>query len=293
MLCLLNTAMAWRCFMKTTEHRLLSFDATPLFYRLIVPEGLPRGRVYVLHGMGEHGGRYQDLAGFLGKSGLECVIPDLRGFGKSGGERAYADSFGVFHEDFECIRNFIEKSRPNPNVFVLGHSFGGLLAASFIYMRGASVRGLVLSSPLFGVASRVPFWRSALGLVAAEIFPRYSQNTNVRPELLTHDPGVISAYGKDPLIYHKISARLYRELLKLMAQRTAIAQGLRCPVLVMQAGDDRIVDKEKTIAFYKELNTQDKDLKVYPRLYHEILNEAEHLSLIQTISAWISSRISS
>lgn len=277
-------------FMPVLEHRLLSFDATPLFYRIVRSEGPLRGRVLIVHGMGEHGGRYLEVAAHLAAQGFESVIPDLRGFGKSGGPRAYVDRFSDFHSDLEALRSFIQRSRAETPIFYLGHSLGGLLVSSYISMRRIESKGLILSSPLFGIAARVPSWKKALGLAAAEFAPHFSQSTGVRPELLTHDPRVVSLYRQDPLIYQRLSARLYRELSKLMAQAPSIARTLGCPTLVLQAAEDHIVDKEKTIFFYKALVCQDKILHVYPKLYHEILNETERQSVYLTISEWLQSK---
>ncbi len=272
-----------------TEHRLLSFDGTPLFFRVLRPQTEETlGRVLILHGMGEHGGRYLPVAEHLAVRGFESVIPDLRGFGRSGGPRAFARRATDFHSDLSAVLSFVEKNRAKAPLFYLGHSFGGLLVSSYLAMRQISAQGLILSSPLFGIANPVPGWRHCLGLLTAFCFPRYSQSTSVMAENLTHDEAVIQLYKKDKLIYHRITAGLYHELLKLMARRERLARNLSLPTLILQAGDDRIVSKEKTVLFYEELAASDKKLHVYPGLYHELLNEKERQSIFETISSWIS-----
>lgn len=276
--------------MQATDHKLLSFDATPLFYRVVRSEGKPKGRVIIVHGIGEHGGRYLEVAEHLALKGFESVIPDLRGFGKSGGARAYAHRFSDFHSDLETLLSFIQRSREQAPMFYLGHSFGGLLVSSYITMKRLKPKGLILSSPSFGLVARVPSWRRALGIAAARIAPYYSQPTGVRAEVLSHDPDVVSGYNRDPLIYQRISARLYREFLRLMALAPTIAQSLECPTMVLQAGEDHIVDKEKTFIFYKALACTDKVLHVYPGLYHEILNEGGRQAIFLTISEWLQTK---
>ncbi len=274
--------------MWTSEHRLLSFDGTPLFFRILCSQKKDvLGRVLILHGMGEHGGRYLALAEHLAGRGFESVVPDLRGFGQSGGLRAFARRASDFHADLSAVVSFVEKNRAQAPLFYLGHSFGGLLVASYLAMRQVSAQGLVLSSPLFGIASPVPGWRHCLGLLTAFCLPRYSQSTSVTAENLTHDEALIRLYKKDGLIYHRITAGLYHELLKLMSEREVLARNLSLPTLILQAGDDRIVDKEKTVLFYEELAARDKKFQVYPGLYHELFNEKERESMFQTVSDWL------
>ena len=277
--------------MWSSEHRLLSFDGTPLFFRILSPQTKNlAGRVLILHGMGEHGGRYLALAGHLAACGFESVVPDLRGFGKSGGPRAFANAYSVFHSDLSAILSFVEKSRTKAPLFYLGHSFGGLLVSSYLAVCQVPADGLILSSPLFGIASRVPAWRHVLGLLTAFCFPRYSQATSVIPEALTHDEALIELYKKDTLIYHRITAGLYVEMLKLMNERSRVARALTLPTLVLQAGDDRIVDKEKTLLFYEELAATDKKMQLFPGLYHELFNEKERESIFGAVSAWLQVR---
>ena len=100
----------------------------------------------------------------------------------------------------------------------------------------------------------------------------------------------MAAYKKDTLIYQRISARLYRELSKNIAQRRSIAKNIFCPTLILQAGEDRVVDKQMTQLFFNELASSDKEIQIYPGLYHEILNEINRLEIFARIGAWIDKR---
>jgi len=279
--------------MWTSEHRLLSFDGTPLFFRRLKPKKEPRAVVFIIHGMGEHGGRYLALAEHLAGHGLESIAMDLRSFGKSGGSsKAYVDDFSDFHKDLWAVHSFVEKSLKNLPQFFLGHSFGGLIGSSYVARRRVAAKGLVLTSPIFGTALRVPRWRHCLAITASYIFPHYSESTRVDPGTLTHDPAVMAAYKKDTLIYQRISARLYRELSNMMAERRSIAEHILCPTLVLQAGEDRVVDKQMTQIFFKELASTDKEIQIYPGLYHEILNEINRFEIFTRIGEWVETKLS-
>ena len=271
-----------------TEHRLISFDETTLFYRRCEAEPSKRGTVIVLHGMGEHGGRYESLAKFLSGRGLEAVIPDLRGFGRSGGNRACVRRFHDFHEDLKAIHEFVARNQKGLPLFLLGHSFGGLVASSYLaYCDRPHLNGLVLSSPIFGIAVPIPKWRHFFGIACSYLAPDYSQATRVRPESLTHDTELLAYYKEDPYIYQKISARLYRELVGMMKRRFDIAGRIRVPVLVAQAGEDAVVDKDETVRFFNSLASADKELELYSSFYHEILNETGREAVYKRIGDWI------
>ncbi|MBI3316338.1 MAG: lysophospholipase [Candidatus Omnitrophica bacterium] len=277
-----------------TEHRFISFDETPIFTRCYRGEGAPKGIVLLIHGMGEHGGRYAPFAEYLEGLGLEVWVPDLRGFGLSGGKRVFVRHFSDFHEDLKALHGWVSRQRKDLPIIIVGHSFGGLLAASYLALNASSqgIQGMVLSSPIFGVAIPVPAWRHLLGLAAAGVIPAYSQPTGVKPEFLTHDTGVLNEYRKDPLIIHRISAGLYRELHVLMNRRDEIAGKISLPSFVLQAGEDLVVSREKTVRFYEKLKSGDKKLKIAEGLYHEILNETGRRDIYSEIGRWILDHIS-
>lgn len=147
-----------------TEHRFISFDKTPLYYRRYSTGTPARGVVIVVHGIGEHGGRYEALASYLSGLGIESFLPDLRGFGKSGSRRACIRRFSDFHRDLFALHALIKRTSGLP-VFMLGHSLGGLVVSSYAaFSEHPALEGVILSSPSFGLSLRVPAWRHAGGL---------------------------------------------------------------------------------------------------------------------------------
>jgi alpha-beta hydrolase superfamily lysophospholipase len=271
---------------------LISFDKTPFFYRRLSAHGHPKALLLVLHGMGEHGGRYRRFAEYLSGMGLECLLPDLRGFGQSGGYRGYVRRFSDYHEDIKALHGYIVRQRQGCPIFMIGHSFGGLLAASYRALHPRlPVAGLVLSSPLFGLSLPLPRWRRALASLLSVVYPRYDEPNRVMPENLTHDPAEIAIYKKDRLIHHRVTARLYAEMSRLMALKMTIAARLNDPVLILQAGEDRIVSKEDSIDFYHGLASRDKELEICEGFYHEILNETNREKIHSRIGVWISDRL--
>ena len=276
-----------------TEHRFVSFDKTPIFYRYRATQEPLKGIVLMAHGMGEHGGRYRAFADYLAEMGLVSIVPDLRGFGKSGGKKACIKRFTDFYKDLAALHSWAHRQYKETPLFLFGHSFGGLIASSYLaFYPHPKVSGLILSSPIFGVAVPIPLWRHLLGVTVSYLTPDYTQDSRVDPKTLTHDQAILEAYAKDPSINHQISARLYRELVRQMARRETIAKNIHTPVLIVQADEDKVVLKDRTVQFFNELNSQDKEMEIYPGFYHEVLNEIDRSTVYSRVGRWILSHIS-
>ncbi len=269
-------------------HQFISFDETPIFYHCTTTEGPPKGIVIIIHGMGEHGGRYRAFAEYLAGLGLQSYLPDLRGFGRSDGKRACVRKFSDFHEDLHALQSWVSRTNKETPIFLLGHSLGGLVASSYLSLTPhPKVTGLVLSSPLFGIAIPVPFWKHWTAIFASYLFPDHTEANHVDPSLLTHDAEILHNYEKDPLIFHRISTRLYRELQRTLNEKDRIARDLKSPVLTLQAGEDFIVSKVETLQFYNKIETSEKEFEVYDGFYHEILNEVHRDTVYSRIGLWI------
>ena len=170
----------------------------------------------------------------------------------------------------------------------MGHSFGGLVTSSYLaFSPHPKIRGLVLTSPLYGIALPVPLWRHFLGMLLSVLAGDHCESSNVNPAFLTHDKELLKAYSKDPLIFHKISARLYRELKTMVDRKNEIAGKLILPVLMLQAGEDHIVSKDRAVEFYDQTRSLDKELEVYDGFYHEILNEVGREKVFARLSGWL------
>ena len=277
----------------TTEHRFISFDETPIFYSRHGAQNTKKAVLIILHGMGEHGGRYRILSDALAGLGIETYLPDLRGYGKSGGPRGHVKSFSDFHRDLEALHRLAGKQNPGAPIFILGHSFGGLVAASYAALGGVNpapplgVSGLILSSPLFGLFHKIPGWRHGVAVVASKLAPRHTEKTQVNPALLTHDKLLLERYGSDPLSHYDISVRLYTELIGMLGRKDEIATKLTLPLLLLQAGDDRIVSKEAAVDFFNKAASADKESQIYDGFYHEILNEIGREAVFARLGNWV------
>lgn len=246
----------------------------------------------VHHGFGEHSGRYANLLRFFGKSDINFYSFDMRGHGRSEGRRGHADSFDQYVRDLSDFASEVLKREQKDRFFLLGHSLGGAVALRYSQegINQDNILGLILSAPALMV--RMDF-KKQLKKIAAGFLSKISPSTIVDAELdlqfLSHDPDVIEAYRQDPLVHGKVSLRMGSELLEIGPKLIKKAGVLRCPVLILHGQEDGIVDVNGSAELYKNLIYRNKRIKIYPGLYHELMNEyPEHREVVfQDIQAFL------
>jgi len=237
------------------------------------PAATERGAVLVVHGYGEHSGRYEHVFAALQRRSYSCLGIDCRGFGQSGGRRAFVRCFDEYLDDVQWGLDELRRHTDRAPV-LLGHSQGGLIAALFAIERAPTLAGLVLSSPALRFALRVPAWKRALAHLLSAAWPTFALPSKVDARDLTHDEALREALREDPLVVRVGTARWYTESLR--AQRRALDGAARVvtPTLLQVAGSDRIVDASVTRAFCGRLGAKDVSWVEYPALCHEVYQEA-------------------
>lgn len=275
------------------DGRLQSADGTELYWRGWLPEGSPRGVLVFVHGLAEHSGRYLNPVAHFVPLGYACYAVDLRGHGHSGGLRVHVDSFDDYLDDVSALLAEVRRRHPHPPALV-GHSMGGLVALLFALGRGDAVAAAVASSP--GLAAH-PSARPSLALriaarVLSVLIPRVLISSDLDPRAISRDPEVVRDYLEDPQVSSKASPRWYTSF--LAAQRRAFkgAPSLGIPTLVMQSGDDRLVDPA---AAARWAEAAPRDLVTYiewPGLFHEMFNEPERRRVFEAMEPWLDRHLS-
>lgn len=273
-------------------HPLVADDGTPLRYRSWEAPS-SRAAVLLVHGLGEHSGRYDELAGHLGREGVSVFAPDLRGHGLSGGSRGHVAAFDEYLTDLDLVFAEVARRLPAAPMFLLGHSLGGLIALRYGQQRpDAPIRGLILSSPVLRQSSPPPRWlHRLLGLLSAT-FSDMPLGNRIDPEHLTQDAAAVAAYREDPLVHDIITPRLYREMTRAMTSAIAETDLLRVSeVLVLVSGADRVVDPAATLELASELSRRVKvEVRGYSGFYHECFNEIERPRPLADLTRWLLAR---
>jgi alpha-beta hydrolase superfamily lysophospholipase len=261
-----------------------------IYYRIWKPLGKIKALVVLVHGQGDHSGRYTHVAEHLTREGYALWAADLRGHGKSGGKRGHVDNFNDYLDDTGRVIGKAKEQNPELKTFLIGHSLGGLVALDYAEKHGSKLSGLVATAPLLRLKMQVPPWKAAVGRMLSGLTPTFSMKTGLDPNLLSHDQEIVRNYVNDPLVHGVASARFFTELLHAEEETIRDATKLTLPCLIMQGSGDGIVDPAATEDFFKGVASADKTLKIYEGLYHEVLNEPEKENILKEISAWLSAR---
>ena len=248
------------------------------------PASAPRAAVLLIHGISEHSGRYEHVGRFLAERQFDVVAIDLRGFGQSGGRRAYVAAFDEYLDDVEDqLRELRELQLP---VVLLGHSMGGLIALSYALTERPQPDLLALSAPALG--ANIPAPLRALAPVLATVAPHLRVPSPIRGEMLATDPSVGEAYLADPLVVRATTPALGVALMRQIEWARAHLDRLGLPTLVLHGADDPLVPARSTRAL-GELPLVTR--RTYPALRHEIFNETNRAAILQDLVDWLDARL--
>lgn len=276
-----------------TEFQLTSADGTALFARRVEPAGEVRGHLAWVHGVAEHCGRYLPSMRWFAERGFASSAIDLRGHGHSEGRRVFLRRWSEYTADALALIEGVEVSAPR---FLIGHSMGGLVVGRALQTqpaRLASLRGAVITSPFFGLKVAVPGWKVCAGKLLSKLVPSAALPSDLDANLVSKDPEQVRLYQTDPLITHSVTARWYTEAVGQHPLALAEASALRLPTLFMHGEADGITDPEATRAVYERASCADKELKLWPGMRHELLNEveAERAAVREHMLAWFEARL--
>ncbi|MGE4233303.1 MAG: lysophospholipase [Bacteriovoracia bacterium] len=274
-------------------------DGTSLYlnHQRIEPKGSGNSVCLIVHGLGEHSGRYTNFPKELAEAGgdffSEYYFLDQRGHGRSGGPRGDAPTFETLTDDLESVVKRIREENPGHKLVIFAHSFGGLVVLYSLLKKRVSPDGVIISAPLLRIAFEVPKIKEVFGKLIKNVLPGIQLKNEVNPGHLSHDPEVAVQYIQDRLVHQKITPRLYftmREAMDwIMTDPAAVKSGLGCPSLFLVPTEDKVVDATATLEFYRKLDDLSKNLREYPGFYHEAVNETEKQKVFGDMAKWLKS----
>lgn len=271
------------------EGKIKGVKESELFYRIWGTEKEKKeGFFVVVHGLGEHSGRYENFAKYFNDKGFDVAAFDLPGHGKSEGRRGDIEEFRDYVDDVDQFWGFIADNRKDIPGFLIGHSMGGLIVLNYgLTYSTPNLKGIISSGPLLGLAVKVPKWKISLGKIALKIFPTLSMDNGINPEYLSRDKKVVEAYINDPLVHSKVTARWFFSVMEAMEYTINHAHNHIYPVLVMHGGEDKLTSPLASEEFVRKCIVKKKKFIKYPNLYHEIFNELEKEIVFSDILGWI------
>lgn len=268
-----------------------SRDGTRLFFRSAAPDGEAKALVAIVHGMGEHSGRYLHTMDGLVAEGFSTIAVDYRGHGKADGPRTDCRVWSDYLDDLDAFwRKAVAQASGKPT-FVLAHSHGGLMATHWAALRPVGLRGLVLSAPYYALAFDPP----PLKLLGARIIKRLAPGlpvaTGLTPQQLSRDPLWQQATAADPLYLRTITPRTFFGLQDAQRALSALAASVTSPLLMAAGTADPVASTKAARTFFDLVGSDDKTWKEYPEFLHEILNEVGREQVLGDIARWISSHL--
>jgi alpha-beta hydrolase superfamily lysophospholipase len=259
-----------------------------LFYRLWRPPDTTRA-IVIVHGFGEHGGRYHPVAEDLASRGMAVAVPDLWGHGRSGGARGDIEHFSHYGEDLQALAEQVVLPATGERPFaVFGHSFGALVALHWTVNQPSLIRRLVVQSPLLAVGFPVPAWKQAAARWLGRFWPSASLPMDLDVNALSHDPAIIQAYREDPLVHNVMSARTYHEFLNAAQQVLTHAVHVQVPTLLLYGEQDRVVSVETAKRWFAAL-TCPKRIVGFAGAAHELHHEAVRDEALRLVGEWVMS----
>ncbi len=262
-----------------------------IYYQDWLPDGEARAVLLVVHGLGEHSGRYMNIVNHFTPLGYAVYALDHIGHGKSEGKREMVETFEDFTDTLTIFYKLVKGWQSGKPIFLLGHSLGGLIATYYLLDHQADFKGAIISAPAIKIGDSVSPAIITLGKLLSKLAPGMGLLA-LDASFICHDPQVVAAYVNDPLVFHgKTPARLAAEMLKAMQRVSTEVGKISLPFIVVQGSEDKLVDPGGAQMLYDQAGSKDKTVKIYPGLYHEVFNEPERAAVLTDVETWLTAHV--
>lgn len=241
--------------------------------------------VVMVHGLGGHSGLFQPAVDYLVPQGYEVYSFDLRGHGRSPGQRGYITQWAEFREDLHLFLQHIRKQSADRPCFLWGHSLGGTIALDYALHSPDFLEGLIVTAPALGKV-RIPLFKLALGYVLSRIVPRFSLKVGLRNDLCLKNPDLCVTYLQDPLRHEYGSARLATEFFATVNWIYQHISDLKIPLLLLHCREDEVTLAEASRDFFRQVIFFDKEHREYSGCYHDLYIDANY-QVLADLNHWL------
>ena len=268
-----------------TEGFINSADGTRLAYRAWPVSGASI-TFAVIHGLGEHSGRYERFARGMAEFQMATYAIDLRGHGKSAGQRGHIDAWSQWTDDAAALIKQVE-AQASGEVVPLGHSFGGVaMLSTMLAGKAPNAKRFIVSSPALKLKVKVPAWKASLAGILSSVAPKLAMNNDVDAGTVSRIPEIVDAYRTDPLVHGKISTRLYAEWLRAATDVLDRASAIKVPFLILAGTDDRLIDPAGSRELHQRAPVM-SELRMLDGRYHEPFNDRGSDEVFTVIADWL------
>ncbi len=250
----------------------------------------PRAVIALVHGQGEHIGRYGHVAKWFNRHDIAVLGFDHQGYGQSEGKRGHAKNLKVLLNDIGLLLQKTRQLYPNTPIFLYGHSMGGGLVLNYVTRRNPDLSGLIVTGPWIRLAFETPALKLIVGKILRFFMPTLRLPTGLAANFISHDDTVVEAYLNDPLVHNKLSAAAGMALLGGAKWLDTWAGEFNIPVLLQHGGDDKLTSADATRRFAERVKG-DVTHREWPDLYHEIHNEKEKEEVFAYTLNWMENRL--
>ncbi len=257
-----------------------------IFSQIWEPENQPKGVIVLVHGLGEHSGRYSThFADYFSNEGFSILTFDLPGHGKSGGKRGHIEHYEDFNNLLSAGISHAKKKYPSLPIFLYGHSLGGLIALEYSMLIKPVINGVIASAPVLDVYEPIPPVKLVLAKIMNNIFPSFTLDSGLNRNMLSSDKSVIERYNADSLVHGQASSRMGMYIIEKGAFVRDNAKKVSLPTLVMVGSAEGIVSKKAIHDFCEQSDKSSE--KIWTGFYHELHNEPEKTSVLKFTREWI------
>jgi len=274
------------------ESKYIGFDGTRMFMALWRPDDdKPRALVVALHGLGGHAGDMQNIGEYLAERGVAVFAPDLRGFGHYSGTKGHVMSFEEYVEDIQNLLMQVKDTYLNKITYLFGASFGGLNAIRYVVKYPRTVDGLLLHCPAVSQSLGIGVGKRIAGNILSILNVKRYFSNEVDYSDASRNPDNVKRLENDPLRFNVVTPRFGIEGLKASKDAFRSASSIIMPVLIQQAGVDKLVIPEKNKEFFENLSSADKTWMLYDGLYHQLHEEPEKEQVLGDLHNWLDKRL--
>ena len=257
--------------------------------RFWIPDISPKAVIVGVHGFAEHSGRYSHFGEFLAENGYSLYMYDLRGHGLAEYERGYINSFEDFINDTLSFFDTVKSQSGSENIFLFGHSMGGLIATHVAARLDGQIKGLITSGA--AVEVRTSITQNILLNLLGTLTPHKRLPLPVSTQCLTHNEEIVKKYVEDPLVFKDPTVKLLKEFGRGVSSVWRYVPLISVPVFILHGEEDCLVPPTASERLYEKVSSSDKTLRIYKGMKHEILNETDWKVVAQEIVEWIAKHI--